>query len=377
MTKVVNLLNKNGLEHYHEFPELPYVGINYATNEDEGDWDEKITPTIKIISKLENTGIKMRCGGIVKDAFPSVEQVAAMIQNCNIYQVPIKFTNEDICFGVKNEGGMISKNKNEIEYTYKNETLSLTADKFIIAVGGRPYVPTNVPGATEYAITSDDIFFLKQSPGKTLCVGASYISLECAGFLTELGFNTTVSMRSIPLRGFDRQCSEKIVEKMIQNMPVRKPEIKKKDKFDPLKLAELIDKQKDTKQTNPEDIVEKDYEALDSTPSLDKRLTLSEEDAIRAQFMQCWSIPLGIPYDETMIVKIKIFLNTDGSLLKPPEVVQHERMNKPGEKYFRTLAESALRAVRRCDPIKAPEAERYDNWKNLQLNFDPREILRG
>ena len=164
---------------------------------------------------------------------------------------------------------------------------------------------------------------------------------------------------------------------MIQNMPVRKPEIKKKDKFDPLKLAELIDKQKDTKQTNPEDIVEKDYEALDSTPSLDKRLTLSEEDAIRAQFMQCWSVPLGIPYDETMIVKIKIFLNTDGSLLKPPEVVQHERMNKPGEKYFRTLAESALRAVRRCDPIKAPEAERYDNWKNLQLNFDPREILRG
>ena len=128
---------------------------------------------------------------------------------------------------------------------------------------------------------------------------------------------------------------------------------------------------------NPEDIIEKDYEALDSTPSLDKRLTLSEEDAIRAQFMQCWSIPLGIPYDDTMVVKIKIFLNTDGSLLKPPEVVQHERMNKPSEKYFRTLAESALRAVRRCDPIKLPDPERYDNWKNLQLNFDPREILRS
>ena len=124
-------------------------------------------------------------------------------------------------------------------------------------------------------------------------------------------------------------------------------------------------------------LVEKDYDALDSTPSLVKRLTLSEEDAIRAQFMQCWSIPLGIPYDDTMIVKIKIYLNTDGSLLKTPEVVQHERMNKPSEKYFRTLAESALRAVRRCDPIKVPDVERYDNWKNLQLNFDPREILRG
>ena len=127
-----------------------------------------------------------------------------------------------------------------------------------------------------------------------------------------------------------------------------------------------------------EEVVEDlDYDSTDSTPSLDKKLTLSEEDAIRAQFMQCWSIPLGIPFDDTMIVKIKIFLDTDGSLARPPEVVQHERMNKPSEKYFRTLAESALRAVRRCDPIKVPDITRYDSWKNIQLNFDPREILRG
>ena len=44
---------------------------------------------------------------------------------------------------------------------------------------------------------------------------------------------------------------------MIKNMPVRKPEAKKKDKFDPLKLAELIDKQKDTKMDNSEEIIEK------------------------------------------------------------------------------------------------------------------------
>ena len=92
MSKVVDLLNTNNLEHYHEFPELPYVGINYATNEDEGDWDEKITPTIEMISTLKKTGIKLRCGGITKEAFPSVEQVAAMIQNCSICQVPLKFT---------------------------------------------------------------------------------------------------------------------------------------------------------------------------------------------------------------------------------------------------------------------------------------------
>lgn len=45
--------------------------------------------------------------------------------------------------------------------------------------------------------------------GKTLCVGGSYIALECAGFLTELGYPVTVAVRSILLRGFDRQCAEK------------------------------------------------------------------------------------------------------------------------------------------------------------------------
>ena len=46
--------------------------------------------------------------------------------------------------------------------------------------------------------------------GKTLCVGGSYIALECAGFLTELGYPVTVAVRSILLRGFDRQCAEKV-----------------------------------------------------------------------------------------------------------------------------------------------------------------------
>ena len=179
----------------------------------------------------------------------------------------------------------------------------------------------------------------------------------------------------------DPSKEEKIVKdqietKMIENMPIRKPEIKKEDKFDPLKLAELIDKQKDT-IVEKEDTKDLEYESLDKTNSISKKLTLSEEDAIRAQFMKCWSIPLGMPYDETYIVKIKIFLNKDGSLSKPPEMLQHERMNKPGEEYFRTLAESAIRAVRRCDPLKkVPDLNRYDDWKTLQLNFDPREILR-
>ena len=98
----------------------------------------------------------------------------------------------------------------------QEETQTLKARHILIATGGRPSIPDDVPGAREHAITSDDIFSLrsKATPGKTLCVGASYIALECAGFLTEIGCDVTVAVRSILLRGFDRQCADKIGEMM-------------------------------------------------------------------------------------------------------------------------------------------------------------------
>lgn len=82
------------------------------------------------------------------------------------------------------------------------ETKTVTADKVVIAVGGRPSYP-GIPGDKEFGITSDDIFSMKKTPGKTLVVGASYVALECAGFLAALGYDTSVMVRSILLRGFD------------------------------------------------------------------------------------------------------------------------------------------------------------------------------
>ncbi|NXU83067.1 TRXR2 reductase, partial [Xiphorhynchus elegans] len=80
----------------------------------------------------------------------------------------------------------------------------VTADNIVLATGGRPKYPTHIAGALEYGITSDDLFWLKESPGKTLPSFILYVSLECAGFLTGIGLDTTVMMRSIPLRGFDQ-----------------------------------------------------------------------------------------------------------------------------------------------------------------------------
>ena len=103
---------------------------------------------------------------------------------------------------------------NTIEATKRNgSTVTLTGANFVIAVGGRPRY-LGIDGDKDLCITSDDIFQLPKAPGKTLVVGASYIALECAGFLTGLGYDTHVMARSIFLRGFDQEIAEHIAKYM-------------------------------------------------------------------------------------------------------------------------------------------------------------------
>eukprot|EP00731_Ephydatia_muelleri_P002661 Em0001g2661a len=90
----------------------------------------------------------------------------------------------------------------------KGKEETITTARIVLATGGRPKYP-DIPGAREYGITSDDLFSLKAPPMKTLVVGASYVALECAGFLAGIGCDVTCMVRSIFLRGFDQQMAEK------------------------------------------------------------------------------------------------------------------------------------------------------------------------
>ena len=82
-----------------------------------------------------------------------------------------------------------------------------------------------------------------------------------------------------------------------------------------------------------------------------------------------------MPYDENLLVRIKLKLKKDGTIMKS-EVLDHQRMNRPGQKFYKVLAESALRAVKLCQPLRVPTTG-YERWKELQLNFDAREMLEG
>ncbi len=150
-------------------------------------------------------------------------------------------------------------------------------------------------------------------------------------------------------------------------------EFEKKELFDPNNIAALIDKSKeDIGETNK--ITDKISQSQDDTMDISS-LTLSEEDALKAQIFGCWSIPLGLPYNENLLVRIKLKLKPDGTLIKS-EILDHARMNMPGQGFYKVLAESALRAIQLCQPLKVPTSG-YERWKNLQLNFDAKEMLGG
>ena len=166
----------------------------------------------------------------------------------------------------------------------------------------------------------------------------------------------------------DKQNPEKIDNEVKQVSEFEKDEL-----FDPNNVAALIDKSKEETAemiNNPDKVTQDQDKNLENTG-----LSLSEEDALKAQIFGCWSIPLGLPYNENLLVRIKLELKPDGSVIKS-EILDHARMNRPGQAFYKVLAESALRAVKLCQPLRVPSTG-YERWKELQLNFDAREMLEG
>ena len=183
---------------------------------------------------------------------------------------------------------------------------------------------------------------------------------------------------SVPMPEDEPKKVEKIIEdkqnpEKIDNEVKQVSEFEKKELFDPNNIAALIDK---SKVETAESIKKNNNLTQDQVKNLENQgLSLSEEDALKAQIFGCWSIPLGLPYNENLLVRIKLELKPDGSVIKS-EILDHARMNRPGQGFYKVLAESALRAVKLCQPLRVPSTG-YERWKELQLNFDAREMLEG
>lgn len=89
-----------------------------------------------------------------------------------------------------------------------------TAAKILIATGGRPWMPADVPGI-EHAISSNEAFHLPELPKRIVIAGGGYIAAEFACIFNGLGVDTTLVHRGPNiLRGFDDDVRSFVTEEM-------------------------------------------------------------------------------------------------------------------------------------------------------------------
>lgn len=139
----------------------------------------------------------------------SWEKLVEAVQN-HIASLNFGYKNELRSKGVAYKNALATfQDAHTVELVNKQRKRSTaTSARFVVAVGGRPR-PLTCPGH-ELTISSDDLFSLDEAPGRTCVVGAGYVALESAGLLAGLGYDVVVLVRSILLRGFDREAADAI-----------------------------------------------------------------------------------------------------------------------------------------------------------------------
>jgi colicin import membrane protein len=143
--------------------------------------------------------------------------------------------------------------------------------------------------------------------------------------------------------------------------------------YDPNAIAKLIG------QTKPSTPAVAPTETATATPQGlphhdAPRMSISIASALDAwlteSYLNCWTPPPVMPEGDTYVAQIKVVFNPDGSLSGRPVL-----LNPPTDQAWRAHAESAIRAVKKCDPLKVPAqyAPYFDQWKVETIHFDPRE----
>jgi len=163
---------------------------------------------------------------------------------------------------------------------------------------------------------------------------------------------------------------EKKEEAKVPTPPHRPDPPKPQPKFDAVRIAALLDKRDPQRQTSLGEFINH-APTLGSPKGTAPTLSQNEIDALRAQIRRCWNPPAGAADAANLRVEMNVKLRMDGSLAAQPVLL--ERGSGP---YFQVFAESALRAVERCQPYSLPAAK-YDVWKDIDLGFRLDDLYGG
>ena len=142
-------------------------------------------------------------------------------------------------------------------------------------------------------------------------------------------------------------------------------------KFDPKQVEALLDKRNATRLAAA-------GETLNTSPGLGlpngqaTQLSQSELDALRARLRELWNPPLAPSDPEELVVVVEVKFRPDGTVEGQPRVLSSGRTPMAA-----AARDSAVRALLRGQPFTMLRREHYDLWKDIEIKFDPREMIRG
>ena len=143
-------------------------------------------------------------------------------------------------------------------------------------------------------------------------------------------------------------------------------------KFDANQVAQLLDQRAPQRQLAAASQLNDVASLGAATAPQGAQLSQSEIDALKAALARCWTLPPGVTATTNIRVKMDVFLRQDGRLASPPEPVGGS-VSALGP----ALAESAKRALFTCQPFSMFKPEHYDQWKFLELEFNPSDVFGG
>ncbi len=128
------------------------------------------------------------------------------------------------------------------------------------------------------------------------------------------------------------------------------------------------------KKEAPKERTSDSPKAISSRFDPSQMMSLSEKDAIMGQLSKCWNPPAGAKNAHELIVVVNAQFNNDGSYIKA-EIAPESMSRYNSDSFFRAAADAALRAVKQCSPLKGLSPDKYATWGNMELHFDPRDLL--
>src|SRR5690242_17800735 len=143
-------------------------------------------------------------------------------------------------------------------------------------------------------------------------------------------------------------------------------------KFNADQVAQLLDKREPQRQVATAQSLNDSATLGAAIGAQGAQLSQSEIDALRARISSCWSPPPGIDASSRVYVVLRVLFKADGSMVQAPTLVEGS-----ASALGPALAESAKRALLLCQPFTMLRPEHYDQWKDLELKFDPHELLGG